>query len=194
MAKRIKNTRSPIEVRMLEALRSCCPAGVGLHDETHVRGMSFTFEGGPRYPDDYDDTTQLVYSDDGDGDALYLYADLAALTYRLDFLIYCNRWYSRPTWIAIECDGHDFHERTKQQAAYDRARDRELLGVGITTLRFTGSEIFHSAERCATEVYHLTRSMGRRVEIASIEAAHATAHANHMEKIVAACTGGEEHW
>jgi hypothetical protein len=45
--------------------------------------------------------------------------------------------------LVIECDGHDFHDRTKQQAAYDRARDRELLAMGILTIRFTGSEIHH---------------------------------------------------
>ena len=54
--------------------------------------------------------------------------------------------------IAIECDGHDFHERTKEQAAHDRARDRFLQGEGLTVLRFTGSEIWRSAEACRNEI------------------------------------------
>lgn len=54
--------------------------------------------------------------------------------------------------LAVECDGHDYHERTKQQAAYDRSRDRELLiKLGLVTVRFTGSEIYSDANRCARE-------------------------------------------
>ena len=55
--------------------------------------------------------------------------------------------------MAIECDGHQWHERTKQQAAYDRARDRELMCRRVFTIRFTGSEIVHSPERCAADAW-----------------------------------------
>jgi len=58
-------------------------------------------------------------------------------------------------YFAIECDGFDYHERTKQQAAYDRSRDRELLIAGVPTLRFTGSEIHADAHRCAMDVIAL---------------------------------------
>jgi very-short-patch-repair endonuclease len=44
--------------------------------------------------------------------------------------------------IAVECDGHYFHERTKEQAAQDRKRDRELQKDGFIVLRFTGSQIW----------------------------------------------------
>jgi very-short-patch-repair endonuclease len=54
--------------------------------------------------------------------------------------------------IAIECDGHDFHERTKQQAARDRRRDRVLQQRGWLVFRFTGSEIFNNGRGCALEV------------------------------------------
>lgn len=47
--------------------------------------------------------------------------------------------------IAIECDGHDFHERTPEQAERDRSRDRALTLDGWTVLRFTGREIYRSA-------------------------------------------------
>lgn len=52
-------------------------------------------------------------------------------------------------FIAIECDGHNFHEKTKEQAAHDKARDRELQSGGIRVLRFTGSEIWKDALGCA---------------------------------------------
>lgn len=54
--------------------------------------------------------------------------------------------------LAVECDGHKFHERTTEQVAHDRARDRELLRFGVPTIRFTGTEIHRDARRCAREV------------------------------------------
>lgn len=58
----------------------------------------------------------------------------------------------RPVKIAIEADGHEFHERTKEQAGRDKARDRALAADGWTILRFTGSEIWADPGRCAREV------------------------------------------
>lgn len=54
--------------------------------------------------------------------------------------------------IAVECDGHDFHERTKEQAARDKKRDRFFQLEGINVLRFTGSEIWNDPYGCADEV------------------------------------------
>lgn len=56
-------------------------------------------------------------------------------------------------WIAIECDGHDFHERTKFQAAHDRARDRFFQSVGLSVLRFTGSEIWADLPSIADQIF-----------------------------------------
>lgn len=73
------------------------------------------------------------------------------LDWRVDFLV--AAW-SRRAWvrIVIECDGHDFHERTKDQAKRDRSRDRAMQRQGYVVYRFTGSEIFQDAWRCASEV------------------------------------------
>jgi hypothetical protein len=54
--------------------------------------------------------------------------------------------------VLVECDGHDFHERTKDQAARDKKRDRNLATAGWTTLRFTGSEIYADPLKCASDV------------------------------------------
>lgn len=54
--------------------------------------------------------------------------------------------------IVVECDGHDFHERTKEQAARDRSRDRALTRSGIQFLRFTGREIYRSSYDCLIEI------------------------------------------
>lgn len=72
--------------------------------------------------------------------------------YRLDFAVTIERDESgggdRFTYrrIAIEVDGHDFHERTKEQAQRDKARDRNLVSDGWQILRYTGSEIYASPE------------------------------------------------
>lgn len=54
--------------------------------------------------------------------------------------------------IIVECDGHDFHEKTKEQAAHDKRRDRALFAEGWPVLRFTGSEIRADASGCARQV------------------------------------------
>jgi very-short-patch-repair endonuclease len=55
------------------------------------------------------------------------------------------------TVMVVECDGHDYHERTKQQARHDKRRDRYMTASGLRVLRFTGSEIFADANKCASE-------------------------------------------
>lgn len=76
--------------------------------------------------------------------------------YRADFLI-TVRLKRLVTLLAVECDGHEFHERTKEQAARDRARDRCMTSAGVRVLRFTGSEIFRDAQKCADEVEELVQ-------------------------------------
>jgi very-short-patch-repair endonuclease len=54
--------------------------------------------------------------------------------------------------IFVECDGHDFHERTKDQAKRDRSKDRAIQSAGIKILRFTGSEIWSNPLSCTNEI------------------------------------------
>ena len=61
-------------------------------------------------------------------------------------------------WIIVECDGHDYHERTKEQAAHDKSRDRFLVAEGYRVMRFTGYEIYRDPLKCAREVYLLLSS------------------------------------
>jgi very-short-patch-repair endonuclease len=55
--------------------------------------------------------------------------------------------------VVIECDGHAFHERTKEQAAHDRSRDRAMTLAGYTVMRFTGSEIHNRLVGCITDAH-----------------------------------------
>lgn len=82
--------------------------------------------------------------------------------YRLDFAFPAYR-------VAVELDGHDSHS-TKEQRTHDARRDRALLADGWTTIRFTGSEVFHDVEKCVRETVELLN--GRRcVALAEPESA-----------------------
>lgn len=70
---------------------------------------------------------------------------------RADFFISFH-FFGKDIEIIVECDGHDFHERTKDQAARDRKRDRYFQRLGVKVLRFTGKELRHHADKCAAEV------------------------------------------
>lgn len=62
--------------------------------------------------------------------------------YRVDFLLEYRPLHSDlEKRIVVECDGHQWHERTKEQAIKDKERDRYLTREGYIVLRFTGSEI-----------------------------------------------------
>lgn len=70
--------------------------------------------------------------------------------YTVDFLIdnYYSMKMKRTIPLVIECDGHDFHERTKEQAQHDKKRDRNIQSDGFLVFRFTGSEIWKSNGMC----------------------------------------------
>lgn len=54
--------------------------------------------------------------------------------------------------IAVELDGHDFHERTKEQVAARNERDRLLTAAGWTVFHYSGSELYRDPSRCVEEV------------------------------------------
>ena len=60
-----------------------------------------------------------------------------------------------PGPLVVEVDGHEFHERTRFQAARDRQRDRAMIAEGFRVIRFTGQEVYRAAEACAQEVAQL---------------------------------------
>jgi very-short-patch-repair endonuclease len=57
-----------------------------------------------------------------------------------------------PFIVIVEVDGHDHHERTKEQAEYDKSRDRFMTATDAKVFRFTGREVWRDAEACAYEV------------------------------------------
>lgn len=55
--------------------------------------------------------------------------------------------------LVIECDGHEFHEKTKEQVAYDNEREYDIKTAGFDILRFSGSQIYNHPFRCAAQTY-----------------------------------------
>jgi very-short-patch-repair endonuclease len=72
---------------------------------------------------------------------IYMWQQIQIGPYRVDFLLDYEPGSGLPPLI-VEVDGHEFHERTKEQAQRDKARDRFLVGRNYRLVRFTGSEIY----------------------------------------------------
>lgn len=73
-------------------------------------------------------------------------------TYTVDFIVSVED--GRSARVAIELDGHDFHERSKEQASRDKSRERAIVSTGLPVLRFTGSEVFKNPRRVVDEIIH----------------------------------------
>lgn len=83
---------------------------------------------------------------------------------------------------AIECDGHDYHERTKEQARRDKSRDRELATMGWPVLRFTGSEIHKDAFACVKQVSDfLDSEIARALDAEIVERGGKPMHSHRNE-------------
>jgi hypothetical protein len=96
--------------------------------------------------------------------------------YRLDLVLHRyprwgpNRAHGVDTYVAVECDGHDFHEKTKAQAARDKKRDRDLQSLGWRVLRFTGSEVFRDPGAVAVEALRSSSEMTEQAARAYLDA------------------------
>jgi len=73
---------------------------------------------------------------------LVIWPQYRVLDWPVDFLIGTMSCDGKRSFCVVECDGHEFHERTKEQAVRDRKRDRRLQAKGYRVFRFTGSEIY----------------------------------------------------
>lgn len=93
----------------------------------------------------------------------YIWPQIKIGSYRVDFVCGCSEM-GRYSYCIVECDGHDWHERTKEQAARDKARDRYLASRGFAVLRFTGSEVFADPRSVVNEVFQLLLGHGRHVD------------------------------
>lgn len=72
--------------------------------------------------------------------------------YRVDFFVTYSKGLDGWGGFAVEIDGHEFHEKTKQQAARDKARDRYIQELGYRVFRYTGSEVYRNPFVVAEQV------------------------------------------
>lgn len=61
--------------------------------------------------------------------------------------------------IIVECDGYEFHQKTKEQVRRDNERETRMKMLGYDVLRFSGSQIFNDPIKCANDIldFALTR-------------------------------------
>lgn len=167
---------SPIELMLRNGIVSAAESnGITLYDHSVFVGSPFIENGDDAFAHagvNPGGSGREQWGDpDGAAGSWSLFGGVLVESYRLDL---CLELHDVGV-IAVECDGHEFHERTKQQAAYDKSRDRDLLILGIPTLRFTGSEIHHSIERCVGSIYdvgHHLVSQGMHREERVFDAYH----------------------
>lgn len=83
---------------------------------------------------------------------IYCFYQVKIGEYRVDFLVAVRTLEFGTGYFAVELDGHDFHEKTKSQAARDKSRDRYLQSRGVAVFRFSGSEVWNNPADCASSV------------------------------------------
>ncbi|WP_170849181.1 endonuclease domain-containing protein [Lysobacter enzymogenes] len=87
-----------------------------------------------------------------DSPVVILEPQAALGAYRADFLFKIKSQAGDVKRLVVELDGHNFHEKTKEQASTDKARDRWMTGQGIVVLRFSGSDVWNNPFACCQEV------------------------------------------
>lgn len=87
--------------------------------------------------------------------------------YRVDFLIIYGKGKFGWGGVVVECDGHEFHEKTKEQASHDKARDRYLQSLGLKVFHFSGSDIWNDPFGCAEQALDQADSLALDADYAS---------------------------
>lgn len=88
------------------------------------------------------------------GQGIFVYQQMPLGKFRIDF------GFAQPGTcirVAVELDGHEFHERNKKQAERDKSRDRAMQEEGWVVLRFTGSEVWRNPAGCVEQVLRFFR-------------------------------------
>ena len=80
------------------------------------------------------------------------YVECGSKKYRVDFLIPVVYKNQENLCYVIECDGHEFHQKNKEQVEYDNERQRNLQKYGYEVIRFSGTEIWKRPDDCAKEI------------------------------------------
>lgn len=64
--------------------------------------------------------------------------------------------------LAVECDGHEFHEKTADQVIYGNNRDYDLIMCGFDVIHFSGSEIYNDPFECVKKtIRYIEKQRGK---------------------------------
>lgn len=74
----------------------------------------------------------------------------AGAKYRVDFAVF-GPGKDDPV-LFVELDGHEFHEKTREQVERDKKRERVIVATGVPVLRFSGREVWRDPYSCVREV------------------------------------------
>lgn len=159
-----KACESPIEMPLVLALMT-----VARHDGISVK---LIVPDGSEYGDRFEPSGSTRWPDY----ALRIEPQAELGDHRVDFCLTLDvsirtpedgRLRSGSKQMVIECDGHEFHERTQEQAKRDRERDRLLQSFGFLVYRYTGREIWEDVFACATQaIDDLRRSVSAMLSTA----------------------------
>lgn len=93
------------------------------------------------------------------------------MPYRADFIIEfggpSGTPFNKAIWVEI--DGHDFHEKTKEQAARDKKKDRAVIAAGYHLMRFTASEAHRDPTGCVKEIVNVIIASAWKLPSRSVE-------------------------
>lgn len=123
-----KLTESPIEALFI----------VALIRESWASGFKLVIDG-------LDPHWGRIISDFGSEKTLTIIPQFKIDNFRADFKMVGD------VSLIVECDGHLFHEKTKEQTSRDKARDREFTKSGLKIFRYSGSDIYNKDSECVSE-------------------------------------------
>lgn len=73
--------------------------------------------------------------------------------YRADFSFVLEKEEGISPEVIVECDGHEFHQKTKTQVEHDNQREYDIKKMGYDILRFSGSQIYNNPFKCANDIF-----------------------------------------
>lgn len=127
----LENCNSPIEQLYFLALKNI---GVYENIDLSIETQKEIYANGKKYKVDFYITASEVFSLDKNDE---------------------HDIYSREVSLCIECDGHNFHEKTKAQVSKDKSRERDIMSKGLNLIRFSGSEIYKNPNKCAIQTFKI---------------------------------------
>lgn len=81
--------------------------------------------------------------------AIYIECQVPIGKYFADFVV---SYRPSEKKVVIECDGHEFHERTKEQVSRDKERDRYMTKQGFSVFRYSGTDILNNPQRAVNDI------------------------------------------